>query len=61
MTEDQIERHVERRTDTLDARLMAGSLTQAEYDAEQRALNQWAEAEYHKRALRPAAYKEPAL
>jgi hypothetical protein len=49
LTEDQIERRVESRMNSLDARLMNGSLTQAEYDKETHALNQWAEAQYNAR------------
>ncbi len=46
MTEDQIERAVERKTDGLDARFMARKLTQAEYDAEHRAIARWADTQY---------------
>lgn len=42
LTEDRIERRVERATDALDARLIAGRLTQEEYDREIKALDQWA-------------------
>lgn len=42
MTEEQIERSVERKMDALDARLMAGKLTQSEYDAEVSGLHDWA-------------------
>ena len=48
MSEEQIERAVEQKTNSLDARFMSGLLTQAEYDAESRKLSQWAEAEYRK-------------
>ena len=47
MTEDQIERHVERHMNSLDAQLMNGSLTQAEYDQAVRALDRWAQAQYN--------------
>jgi hypothetical protein len=46
MTEDQIERIVERATDKLDADLMSGKLTQATYDAEVVALDKWAGQQY---------------
>lgn len=46
MTEDQIERRVERMFDALDARLMRGDLTQAAYDAEAAKVSAWAESEY---------------
>jgi hypothetical protein len=42
MTEDQIERRVERAMDRLDARLMDGRLSQAEYDREVIILDKWA-------------------
>jgi hypothetical protein len=43
MSEEQIERAVESRTNALDRRLMRGAITQAEYDAEMRALSRWAD------------------
>jgi hypothetical protein len=43
MTEYQIEAVVERATNGLDMRLIRGTLTQAEYDSEMRALSRWAE------------------
>lgn len=46
MTEEQIERRVESRMDSLDARLMSGRLSQAEYDAETRKLSRWADEQY---------------
>lgn len=46
MTEDQIERTVESKTNGIDRRFMAGSLTQAEYDTEMRDLTRWADAQY---------------
>jgi hypothetical protein len=46
MTEEQIERRVERVMDALDAQLMSGSLTQADYDCNVRDLNAWAEAKF---------------
>jgi hypothetical protein len=42
MTEDQIERRVERAMDRLDAKLMSGRLSQAEYDHEVVILDKWA-------------------
>jgi hypothetical protein len=50
LTEDQIERRVERAMDALDARLMAGSLTQAEYDHEVMILDKWASQQYRRAA-----------
>lgn len=46
MTEDQIERHVERSFDRYDAALMAGRLDQQAYDALTRELNVWADNQY---------------
>lgn len=46
MTEHEIELKVERMVDRLDARFMRGDMTQAEYDAKMREINQWAEEEY---------------
>jgi len=46
MTEQQIERTVERRLDTLDARLMAGEITQDEYERESQAIGLWADLHY---------------
>lgn len=46
LTAEQIERKVERAFDSLDARLMNGSLTQAEYDREAKEINKWAEKQY---------------
>lgn len=46
MTEDQIERRVERIMDSLDARLMSGCLSQSDYDQEVKRLRAWAERQY---------------
>ncbi len=46
MTEDQIERHVERKVDRLDAAFMAGRLTQTEYNEGHREIARWADVEY---------------
>ena len=43
MTNEQIERLVETRTNAADNALMAGRMTQAEYDFHMRALNRWAD------------------
>ena len=47
MTEDQIERAVQRKVDSLDARFMAtgSTMTQADYDAAMAAITAWAERE----------------
>jgi hypothetical protein len=42
MTEDQIERQVERMTDALDRRYLPGSMTADEYNAECRRIDAWA-------------------
>lgn len=44
--EERIERQAEREMDSLDRSLMNGSLTQAEYDAEVRALDKRIQAAY---------------
>jgi hypothetical protein len=49
MTEDQIERQVERAMDRLDARLMRGELSQAEYDREVSTLDKWAQQQHDAR------------
>jgi hypothetical protein len=46
LTEDQIERIVERETDRLDKALMKGVLTQEEYDREIIVLDKWASQQY---------------
>lgn len=46
MTADQIERQVERMMDHLDHRFMHSAMTQEEYSAEVKKLNQWAEHQY---------------
>lgn len=42
MTEDQIERAVERRMDSLDRQLLTGALSQAAYDKATRDMDAWA-------------------
>jgi hypothetical protein len=47
MTEEQIERAVQRKFDSLDARFMAdNSMTQAEYHARAADIFRWADIEY---------------
>ena len=46
MSDEQIERMVEGRVNRLDALFMAKGITQAEYDAEQRDIQEWAERRY---------------
>lgn len=43
MTEDQIERMVERMYDSLDKKYMKGELTEEEYRVECQKINDWAE------------------
>lgn len=43
MTEQQIERSVEVKSNAADAALMSGCMTQAEYDAHMKELNRWAD------------------
>lgn len=46
MTEDQIERKVEREMDKLDRKLMDGLITQEQYDLEVDALERWSDQQY---------------
>jgi hypothetical protein len=46
MTEDQIERHVEKCMDRYDAGFIAGRTSQAGYDLLIRELNKWADDQY---------------
>jgi hypothetical protein len=46
MTEDQIERRVERMMDHLDRVFLTGQMTQADYDAAVKDLNAWAERKF---------------
>lgn len=48
LTEGQIERRVEYKTDTLDKAFMRGDMKQAEYERAVRALDKWAEEQYQK-------------
>jgi uncharacterized membrane protein len=48
MTEDQIERAVERATDRLDERFMRGEISRARYADEMDKLSSWAEREYRR-------------
>jgi len=48
MTEEQIEREVERKFDVIDRRLMNGSLTQEEYDTEANRVRVWADYQSEK-------------
>lgn len=56
MTEDQIERIVERQMDKLDLQYTKGMLTNEEYEAEVRELDNWANDEY--RQSRARQYRE---
>ncbi len=46
MTEDQIERKVERAIDVLDRLFLAGKVSQEAYDAEIVAWDKWADQQY---------------
>lgn len=46
MSEEEIERSVESKMNALDRKFMNTAMTQAEYDAEVRKINEWAENEY---------------
>ncbi len=45
MTEEQIELNVEHQFNRLDKKLMAGKLTQEQYDHEAKLIHEWAEAQ----------------
>ena len=59
MTEDQIERYVERRTDELDRQLTNGDLPQVSYDEECRLLARWADTRYAERKAVADAVSDP--
>lgn len=46
LTEDQIERKVERMIDALDKSFMNGELTQDAYDKEMKSIDDWAQEQY---------------
>lgn len=48
MTNEQIERSVEIKSNAADSALMNGRLTQAEYDTHMKELNRWADKQYEK-------------
>lgn len=48
MTNEQIERSVEIKSNAADSALMNGRMTQAQYDLHMRALNRWADMKYSK-------------
>lgn len=49
LSEDQIERVVERETNRLDRLFMSEQLSQTEYDREMSDLGRWAQDEYQRR------------
>jgi hypothetical protein len=56
MSEEQIERLVEKRMDALDRSLMKGTMHQAEYDVEVKRLDRWAQQQYDKPASLRSAH-----
>lgn len=46
LSEDMIERIVEKRTDTLDEEFMSGKMKEDAYKANCKAINEWADREY---------------
>jgi hypothetical protein len=46
MSEEQIERHVERMVDRLDRAFLAGEFGQIEYNKQMHEINRWADVEY---------------
>lgn len=63
LTDDTIERAVEKMTDRLDARFMAdgSTMTQAEYDAEIGKINAWADAQWRQLEAERRAALRPRL
>lgn len=53
LTEEQIERAVERMIDRLDATYMAHKITHEEYDATMKIITEWADKEYRFRRREP--------
>lgn len=51
MTEDQIERTVERMTDNADRLFMSGTIDQTTYDAKMRDIATWADKQYRHATL----------
>lgn len=51
LTEDQIERAVERAMNKLDGHFMRGEIDQATYDADVKHLDAWAKGEYARRRV----------
>lgn len=47
MSEDQIERHVERAFDRIDAQFMDNRITQSEYEKKVIEITKWASRQYH--------------
>jgi hypothetical protein len=48
MSEDQIERAVERKVDQLDQRYQTGQIDERQYDAEMKKIDLWANSMYRK-------------
>ena len=46
LTEDQIERRIEKMVDNIDRRLMAGLMSPKDYDREMRDLREWERSQY---------------
>jgi len=49
MTEDQIERKVEREMDRIDAQLMSGAIDHDQYEEQVNDLDRWAAMEYRRK------------
>lgn len=48
LTEEQIERRVERMMNSLDKQLLEHQISQEEYDAEVKSIAEWAEEQYNR-------------
>lgn len=55
ITEDSFERMIEKRIDAADALLMAGKVSQADYDARMRQISTWADDMYKAGRIKSAA------
>lgn len=52
MTNEQIERAVEIKSNAADSALMNGRMTQTEYDLHMKALNRWADTKFAKATMK---------
>ena len=55
ISDEQFERMIEKRVDSADALLMAGKVSQEDYDARMRQINTWSDDTYKAGRIKPAA------